>query len=108
MRKYFVFAASVLIVSSLQSPMQSQEKPAAKLDFTKTVRVEKPTSNLLARESAAVTNTANITGTFANPKIQPGKVSWHSTWKAACDAAAKSGKPVLLFQMMGKLDDQFC
>jgi hypothetical protein len=45
---------------------------------------------------------------FVNPKVQPGKVTWHKDFAAACAASAKSGKPVLLFQMMGKLDDQFC
>jgi hypothetical protein len=44
----------------------------------------------------------------ANPKVQPGKVRWHADFTAACRAAAKSGKPVLLFQMMGKLDERFC
>ena len=42
------------------------------------------------------------------PKVAPGKVTWHATFVAACEAARKSGKPVLLFQMMGKLDEQFC
>jgi len=45
---------------------------------------------------------------FVNPKVQPGKVRWHASHKDACAAAVKSKKPVLLFQMMGKLDDQFC
>ncbi len=45
---------------------------------------------------------------FVNPKVEPGKVKWHADFDTACKAAAKSGKPVLLFQMMGKLDDQFC
>jgi hypothetical protein len=44
----------------------------------------------------------------ANPKVEPGKVRWHPSMADACAAAQKSGKPVLLFQMMGKLDDQFC
>ena len=43
-----------------------------------------------------------------NPKVQPGKVRWHAGFAAACAAARTSGKPVLLFQMMGKLDEQFC
>src|SRR5262245_55030164 len=47
-------------------------------------------------------------GPFVNPKVAPGKVRWHADYAAACKAAAKSGKPVLLFQMMGKLDDRFC
>jgi hypothetical protein len=43
-----------------------------------------------------------------NPKVEPGLVKWHPDLATACEAAKKSGKPVLLFQMMGKLDDQFC
>jgi hypothetical protein len=43
-----------------------------------------------------------------NPKVQPGKVNWHPSFAAARRAAEKSGKPVFLFEMMGKLDDQFC
>src|SRR5262249_41138086 len=43
-----------------------------------------------------------------NPKVAPGKVHWHRTPADACEAARKSGKPVLLFMMLGKLDDQFC
>ncbi len=44
----------------------------------------------------------------ANPRVEPGKVRWHADFAAACAASQKSGKPVLLFQMMGKLDEQFC
>jgi hypothetical protein len=45
---------------------------------------------------------------FVNPKVEPGKVRWHKSFDEARAASAKSGKPVLLFQMMGKLDDEFC
>jgi len=45
---------------------------------------------------------------FVNPKVEPGKVKWHASFDEARAAAVKSKKPVLLFQMMGKLDDQFC
>jgi hypothetical protein len=43
-----------------------------------------------------------------NPKVQPGLVRWHADYAAACAAGKESGKPVLLFQMMGRLDQQFC
>jgi hypothetical protein len=46
--------------------------------------------------------------TFVNPSVEPGKVKWHRDFDTACKEAEKSGKPVFLFQMMGKLDDQFC
>jgi hypothetical protein len=44
----------------------------------------------------------------ANPKCEPGKVRWHPDVDTACKAAMQSGKPVFIFYMMGKLDDQFC
>jgi hypothetical protein len=43
-----------------------------------------------------------------NPTVEPGKVRWHSSFADAQSAAARSGKPVLLFHMMGQLDRQFC
>jgi hypothetical protein len=58
--------------------------------------IEEPTEQLLATATA-----------FVNPKVEPGKVRWYADFAAARAASAKSGKPVLLFQMMGKLDDQF-
>jgi hypothetical protein len=92
------------------------EKPAEKVlarntaglataDITKTVRIEKPASTILAHNTAGVTATGKE---FVNPRVQPGRVRWHPSLESACEAAKKSGKPVLLFQMMGKLDDQFC
>jgi hypothetical protein len=45
---------------------------------------------------------------FVNPKVEPGKIRWHADFAAACAASAKSKKPVLLFQMMGRLDEKFC
>ena len=46
--------------------------------------------------------------TIVNPKVKPGKVAWHDNFEAACEAARSSGRPVLLFQLLGNLDDQFC
>src|SRR6266849_4336251 len=50
--------------------------------------IEEPTERVLAASTA-----------FVNPKVEPGKVRWHADFAAARTAAAKSGKPVLLFQM---------
>ncbi len=77
----------------------------AAADITKTVRIEKPTSAILAHNTAGVTATGKE---FVNPKVEAGRVHWHPSLAVACEAAKKSGKPILLFQMMGKLDDQFC
>jgi hypothetical protein len=43
-----------------------------------------------------------------NPRVKPGLVKWHTTVADAQAAAQKSGKPVLVFHMMGQLDRQFC
>ena len=58
--------------------------------------VERPTKNLVAGAAPA------------NPTVEPGKVKWHPSLADACAASKKSGKPVLLFHMMGQLDKQFC
>ena len=39
--------------------------------------------------------------------VQPGKVKWHPSFAAACRAAEGSGKPVLLFHLLGRLDEGF-
>jgi hypothetical protein len=67
--------------------------------------VELPAKRVLARTGdAAPVSPTN----FVNPKVEPGKVRWHADFAAACRAAATSGKPVLLFHMMGRLDEKFC
>jgi hypothetical protein len=43
-----------------------------------------------------------------NPSVAPGKVRWHPSFADAQAAAQRSGKPVLLFHMLGQLDRQFC
>ena len=43
-----------------------------------------------------------------NVPAQAGKITWHNTFAKACAAAKQSGKPVLLFEMLGKLDEEFC
>ena len=68
--------------------------------------IESPTKALLAARSAVAPQAAGAA--FENPKVKPGKVTWHADFATACAASAKSKKPVLLFQMMGKLDDKLC
>jgi len=41
-------------------------------------------------------------------RVQPGDVAWHADLEAAQAAAAESGRPILLFQLLGKLDEEFC
>lgn len=47
-------------------------------------------------------------GAVASNKVAPGLVRWHADFASACAAACTSGKPVLLFQLLGRLDDELC
>ena len=92
----------------------AEARARSQADYTKK-KVERPTEDVLvrAREIALAhaeeaLAKAKADKGFVNPKVPPGKVTWHNDFAAACAASAKSGKPVLLFQMMGKLDDKFC
>jgi hypothetical protein len=40
--------------------------------------------------------------------VAPGLVPWHASFDEACAVARRSGKPVLLFQLLGRLDEEFC
>jgi len=40
--------------------------------------------------------------------VEPGLVRWHADFASACAAARRSGRPVLLFQLLGRLDDELC
>ncbi|MFT5057850.1 MAG: hypothetical protein ACI89E_000615 [Planctomycetota bacterium] len=45
----------------------------------------------------------------ASPPVSTGLVEWHAGgFEAAKGASRVSGRPVLLFELFGKLDDAFC
>jgi len=105
---------SVKAVVRTSSGPNPAQPPAAAGAIPKGPRFDTPkmaaieVSALAAVRGSSTGATAKPSAEFVNPKVQPGKVPWHDSFAAACAASAKSGKPVLLFQMMGKLDDQFC
>ncbi len=41
-------------------------------------------------------------------EVKPGIVNWHNDLDGALASSAKSKKPVLLFELLGNLDDRFC
>lgn len=83
----------------------AQQKQADLTKYTAEIGTKTVVASPARSESVHKEATTND---FVNPKVEPGKVRWHKDLAAACAASAKTGKPVLLFQMMGKLDDQFC
>jgi hypothetical protein len=78
------------------------------IQFGGKIGIERGPTQVLATRTSAAVPPPGTKDNFVNPKVEPGKVIWHPDFDTACKAAATSGKPVLLFQMMGKLDDQFC
>jgi hypothetical protein len=94
-------AALALAANFLPGAPPNDAKP--KMDNPKR-SIESSAKRVLARGVNAPAAAAD----FANPRVEPGKVRWHADFDAACRAAGRSGKPVLLFHMMGRLDQQFC
>jgi hypothetical protein len=93
-----------MLASMLSSLITVQACSAKELDFRKST-IEVPLKRELSLNSSTI---PQVSSTSDNPKVMPGKVVWHKSLEAACQASKLSGKPVLLFQMLGKLDDQFC
>jgi hypothetical protein len=87
-----LFALPLLALASL--PLQERPRDISK------AFVEQPLERALAADEAGAPR--------ASSKVPPGLVRWHADFEAACAAARSSGKPVLLFQLLGRLDDELC
>ncbi len=79
------------------------------------IRIESPTERLVAEGSPAAVATiaspaapAAIATAADNPAVAPGLVAWRQDAGHARVAAEKSGRPVLLVQILGDLDLEFC
>jgi hypothetical protein len=102
--KYLVVEKPVTALVVQSAPATAA--PAVPADPSKRKRVEPAVSSVVAGTAPASTS---VTPTdLNNPIVEPGKVKWHKTLAEAQAASEKSGKPVLLFHMMGQLDKQFC
>jgi hypothetical protein len=98
-----------LVVEKPVTALVAQSAPAtaalaATVDPSKRKRVEPAVSRVVAGTAPATTTPSSPN----NPTVEPGKVKWHKTLADAQAAAEKSGRPVLVFHMMGQLDKQFC
>jgi hypothetical protein len=102
-------AIALSAIALATSAQESGRRPL--LDMRKDT-IESPIKRLISTDTqglpaAAAKPSAKPTG-FNNPKVKPGLVNWHADFASACAESRRSGKPVLLFHMMGKLDDGFC
>lgn len=106
---------ALLVLTAFVS-VDAAEKPSKTItvDLRKGV-IELPVKKILAKyrsensqAQSAETQPVQTPGNhFNNPKVKAGNVQWHPDFEKACAAAGKSGKPVLLFQLFGRLDEQF-
>src|SRR5262245_1945970 len=92
----------------VKNSVPAQPNAAGAADKTKTVRIERGPTSVVKMSGPAPTNTTTVPVNSDNPTVKAGEVNWHKNFAEACVAAKKSGKPVLLFHMMGQLDKQFC
>jgi hypothetical protein len=88
--------ASFLVLPTALLALLAQGSPSS---FSKRA-VELPLEDALDASAAPAPT--------ADGKVAPGLVRWHADFAAACAAARASGKPVLLFQLLGRLDDELC
>jgi hypothetical protein len=88
-------------------------EPAASpkpVDRTKGLVIERPVEEIVRELSLVGDEIAGIGAPAAdrdNPPAEPGKVKWHRDVTAALAAARTSGKPVLVFHLLGQLDQRF-
>ena len=105
-------AALALVFSALSIAASAQESGRRPLPDVRKAAIERPVKRLISEDRQSLPiptpEPRAQTSQFNNPKVKPGLVSWHSDFASACAASKSSGKPVLLFHMMGKLDDGFC
>src|SRR5579885_3178605 len=108
----------------LAQPAQVIEsrRPAIRAVDVRKSAIENPVKSLLApaptsKASLGYSHYLPLRSTTTSPKLTTsspesapltGLVSWHNNFAEALDASRKSGKPVFLFQMLGRLDDRFC
>ena len=89
--------AGFLALLFTSSPVLARDQKINPGDMSKMV-IERPVKTLLRERTMEV----------APGKVSAGLVKWHADLKLATEAANRSGKPVMVFHLMGNLDDRFC
>ena len=93
-----VCAVGLTASHGLSQPPGPGKKPLVDMGKEK---VERGPKQMVAESAPAPREVAE------NPPVEPGKVKWHKSFADACAASKKSGKPSLLFQLLGRLDQRF-
>lgn len=70
--------------------------------------IEAPLKRLISSASSTNSASSYLLGAAMEKKVVPGLVSWTGDMELAKGKAKALGKPILVFQMMGRLDEEFC
>jgi hypothetical protein len=92
----WVMAGAVLLAGTVAAYAQREADRGKRV-------VELPTKRVVAE---ATQPAPPVEGD--NTRVAPGKVKWHADLETARKAASQSGKPLFIFYMLGKLDENFC
>ena len=95
MKRMLTIACTAPLLACGDSAHAQESAGDAVPDYRKSL-VELPLKDVLAPEIMAL----------ATPISGP--IPWHESLDAAKEAASQSGKPILLFQLLGRLDEEFC
>lgn len=111
--KRFILSAVVTSLFAAQAAHSQELKPASptfRPDMGKAM-IERPLKSLLLTPEALKTESlpkAEVSKKETKKKVKPGAVIWFPTTAQAKKNSLLSGKPVLVFHLMGFLDDRFC
>lgn len=98
--------------SAMQSPIESVIRNAGGAgnpEETAPVAPVVPVASPSLMASLVSARPASSAGGFVNPPVLPGKIAWHKDFGDACLKARNApNRPVLLFLMLGRLDQKFC
>lgn len=92
---------------AIETPLETVLVPSDNFKYRGKGDIELPIETLLKLQSSEPTLPSTSPKTSDNPEVKPGDVNWHADFATACLRSKSSGKPVLLFQLMGELDQQF-
>lgn len=111
MKRFLLSALITSLFAAQASHGQELVKPVFRPDMRKSA-IEMPIKTLLVppRELKSELLSINKNDTKKEPKkkVRPGAVIWYPTTAEAKKNSLLSGKPVLVFHLMGFLDDRFC
>lgn len=93
------------VEGTIKNLISNKSAPLGEENLTRPDARTKPYLDVTVASIARKTDRENQ---LEGKHVQPGLVDWAPNVKTALERAKHSGKPVLIFQMVGHLDDEFC